>query len=314
MMHKALLTWYMEKDFLDYLKNNLPENIEIIIPETLSLKELRRLVKDCDILLVGKYDNSLVDYGKNLKFIQSLTASVHRIDIKYAKNKGIKVCSAKGCNAIPVAEHTTMLMLLLTRHATDYLQSTTIEKRPEIYELHEKNICIVGVGNTGKEVAKRCKSMGMKLYGVDKYPIIDNIGFEKISDDLYSLLSIADFLTLHVPLTEKTYHMISKKELSKMKSTAYLINVARGDIVNFDDLDWALENNIIKGAATDVFPKENPDIYHPIFKRKNFLYTPHIAGRSQEAKFRLAKYIAKNIQNYIDNKELLNLVDPEKGF
>ena len=160
---------------------------------------------------------------------------------------------------------------------------------PVFFELYEKNILILGFGRIGKALAKRCLGFDTKVYVYD--PFIDisiikannciPIGFEEG-------LHIADFISVHTPLNEKTKNMIAKDQLIMMKKTCILVNTARGGIINEQDLIWALTNKEIYGAGTDVYEKEPPDNDNPLFKLDNIILSPHNAGLTLECRKRMA--------------------------
>jgi len=317
---KVLVSYKMGNSFLKKLEEKLKQikkyRIELITPETKEKELLKDLIKDVDILLAGIADVDLLKNGKNLKFIQALTSSVARIDLKYTSERDIPVCSAKGPESVAVAEHTLMLMLMLVKNAKENVSlDKWLEKRNNSIELHGKKVGILGAGCIGKEIARMLKGMKMETYGIDKYPSkssnFDHIlNVEKID----KILPKIDFLTIHVPRTKETTNMISLPQMKKMKPESYLINVSRGQVVNLDDLEFALSNKIIKGAALDVFPQEPPDYSHPIFRCENFIYTPHLAGLTVESRIRLADFVAKNIENFLSKKQIVNLVNTETGF
>lgn len=316
---KVLISWNMGEEFVNGLRQslyNIDNRIRLIAPETKDKEKLKELIADTDILLPGVADTDLLEAGKNLKFIQALTSSVARIDLSYTSKRNISVCSGKGPESTAVAEHTLMLMLMLAKNASITVsRDSWLEKKPIAVELYGKKVGILGAGHIGSEVAKLTKSLGMSTHGIDKY-IYNASHFDYFSkvENLYEVLPTLDFLTIHVPRTPETTNMISRKELQKMNNNSYLINVARGQVVNLDDLESTLRFGLIRGAAVDVFPLEPPDYSHPIFKCSNFIYTPHLAGITKEAKKRMIDYVSKNIKNFLYDKPLFNLVDPEVGF
>jgi len=324
---RILISWDMEDYFVRILESELESikdhNLELIDPKTRDKGILKPIINDAYILLAGVADIDLLECGRNLGLIQSLTAGVGRIDLTYTSRRGIPVCSAKGCNSITVAEHTLMLMLMLSRRAKQiFSKSEWLYQKPDMTELYGKKIGILGAGHTGTEVAKRCKLMGMTTYGIDKYPherpfrTENKVFFDGILDvsQLHGILPNIDFLTIHVPKTPETNKIISAPELMLMKPTSYVINMARGTVVELNDLNYALRNGWIRGAAVDVFSQEPPDYSHPIFECNNFIFTPHSGGRSRESRGRLAEFVYKNLENFLYGRPLMNLVSPNLGF
>jgi len=318
---KTIVSWVMGEEFVNRLETELDKiegyDIQLIAPETKDKKTLKSLVKDADILLAGVADVDLLIEAKNLKFVQALTSSVARIDLNYLSKRNIPLCSGKGPDSIPVAEHTLMFMLMLARNAsTTVSKSKWPDSKPVSTELYGKKVGILGAGYVGSEVAKLCSCIGMTVFGIDKYNARKKSYFKHVyhSNELFNVLPNIDFLTIHVPRTKETHNMISLRELKMMKPDSCLINVARGQVVNLDDLEYALKNRIIKGAASDVFPQEPPDYSHSIFKSPYFIHTPHIAGISKEARLRMVTYVGENIRNFVTGRPLINLIDPEVGF
>lgn len=318
MRYKALISWnmgeYFERDLRGLLNKCSMREIDIVSVNQNDYKSLKEEISDADILLAGRADNELLENAKKLGFIQSLTSSVRRIDLNYANDKGITVCNAKGVNAPVVADHTVMLMLILAR---DYHGSSMDwSRRYDLSELCGKSVCILGVGKTGSEVGKRLRGFDAKLLGIDIFPEKIPVYFHAsgTEEDLDGFLERSDYLTIHVPSTERTRGMIDKRRMKKLPKHAYVINMSRDDVVVFDDLYHALEGDEISGAAVDVFPDEPPDYSHPIFGLDNFIHTNHYGGSSREARKRLPILVAENLKRYIHKKELINQIDPEVGF
>lgn len=319
MQYKVLISWKVSDEFLDTLTENLATNKvyqnSIVMVNQADRKTLQEEIRDADILLAGSADKELLEYGKNLKLIQSLTASVKRIDLDYTENRNITVCSGKGPNAPSVAEHTVMLMLMLCKQYKDSPREW-LGGRLETDELYGKSVGIIGVGHTGEGTARRLRGFDVKLYGIDIYPekIPDYFESSGTDADIDIVLPEVDFLTLHVPSTKRTRNMIDEKKLRKMKKNAYLVNMARGDVVDIDALYRALANHELAGAAADVFPNEPVNFEHPIFGMDNFIYTTHIAASSKASRRRMASFVAENLKRFAENRELSNVVNKEEGF
>jgi len=174
--------------------------------------------------------------------------------------------------------------------------------------LYEKNIFILGFGRIGRALAKRCLGFDTRVYVYD--PFIDASIIKEnncIPADFDEGLHIADFISVHMPLNEKTKNMIAKDQLMMMKKTCILVNTARGGIINEQDLIWALTNKEIYGAGMDVYEQEPPNIDNPLFKLNNIILTPHIAGLTLECRKRMAIETCNNIVNFLKNKKDLNL-------
>ena len=174
----------------------------------------------------------------------------------------------------------------------------------ETLELFQKEMLIVGFGRIGKSLIKRCLGFDMKINVYDPFvnkEEIKNFGGNKI-DNLETGLESCDYLSLHVPLTEKTKNLINYEKIKSMKKKAIIINTSRGGIINEIDLDKALKNNIIFGAGLDVFEKEPIDKNNPLIDNKKVLLSPHSATFTNECKSRMAIETTKNIIDFFENK------------
>lgn len=272
-------------------------------------------------------DRSLIENCPNLRLIQQSGIGVDNIDIKYCSSKGIYVANVPLANAISVAEHTIFLIFLLSKNV--YIGTIhpsraigmlhTKSKALAGTELRGKTLAIVGLGVTGIEVAKIARGLGMRVEAMTKHPSTKSAGYDKkyFVDDLTGIdrlpevLSRADIISIHTPLTEDTVDMFGEKELSMMKKSAYLINVARAKIVNKDALFSALSTQRIAGAAFDVFWDEPPDPNDKIFSLDNFLLTPHIAGWTAEAIETITRVISINVERMSRGEAPLTVVNRE---
>jgi len=296
-------------EFIDY--------VESIIPQ----------IQDSDILInsFDKIDKSFIDSCPQLKLVQQSGIGVDGIDIDYCSRKGIYVANVPMANAISVAEHTFLLMLYLVKNIKINLfnsqanTSSFVRRQQDRMgsELLGKTLLIIGLGVTGIEVAKRAKAFGMKVIAVTKHPFTKTEGGDKkyFVDNLYGVdklsevIQRADITTIHVPLNRETENMIGSDELKLMKQSAYLINVARAQVVNKDALLKSLKEGNIAGAAFDVFWKEPVDSKDELLKLDNFLLTPHIAGWTHEAIDSITDIIFINIERVLRGQLPLTLVN-----
>ena len=226
------------------------------------------------------------------------------IDVEAATKRGVYVTHTPGVLTDAVAEFTVGLLLAITRRI---LEADQIIRKGEWNkpwnpffltgpELKGKTLGIVGFGRIGRAVAKKVKGFEMNLIYYDVYrneQAEKELGVKYV--DLETLLKESDFVSLHVPLTKDTYHMIGEKELKMMKPTAYLINTARGAVVDTEALVKALKEKWIAGAALDVFEQEPLPPGHPLTKLDNVILAPHIASATNEARARMAELAAKNL-------------------
>ncbi|MBS3097725.1 hydroxyacid dehydrogenase [Candidatus Woesearchaeota archaeon] len=262
------------------------------------------VIKDYDAIIVRskpKVTAEVIEAAKNLKIIGRAGVGLDNIDIEAAKSKSIEVVNSPEASTISVAEHAVGLMIAIARQtprAEISLKAGKWEREKfKGFELHDKTLGLIGFGRIGREVAKIAKGLGMKVITNDPYITSEDaaeydckyIKFEEV-------LTNADFISLHVPSTPETKNMINTQTLSKMKETAFLINTSRGTVINEKDLYKALKDNIIAGAALDVYETE-PPTYKELFQLNNILTTPHIAANTNEAQIRAGITVAEKVIN-----------------
>jgi D-3-phosphoglycerate dehydrogenase / 2-oxoglutarate reductase len=288
-------------------------------------------LEDAEVIVngFGNIDKSMIDACPNLELVQQTGIGIDNVDVSYCTSKSILVANVPLANAVSVAEHTIFLILYLAKNmkesTSDNNRSGLLERRvPGILgsEVQGKVLVIIGLGATGLEVAKRAKSFGMHVIAVTKNPLLKKPGIDKVyfvdnlggSEILSESLSRADYVSLHTPLTEETKTMIGTKELSLMKKSAFLVNVARAAIVDREALFSVLSNSKISGAAFDVFWEEPPDTTDKLLKLHNFILTPHIAGWTFESVDAIARIISNNIERFAQAQVPLTIVNPELAY
>jgi D-3-phosphoglycerate dehydrogenase / 2-oxoglutarate reductase len=294
-------------------------------------KPLLPQLEDAEVIVngFGNIDKSMIDACPNLELVQQTGIGIDNVDVSYCTSKSILVANVPLANAVSVAEHTIFLILYLAKNmkesTSDNNRSGLLERRvPGILgsEVQGKVLVIIGLGATGLEVAKRAKSFGMHVIAVTKNPLLKKPGIDKVyfvdnlggSEILSESLSRADYVSLHTPLTEETKNMIGTKELSLMKKSAFLVNVARAAIVDREALFSVLSNSKISGAAFDVFWEEPPDTTDKLLKLHNFILTPHIAGWTFESVDAIARIISNNIERFAQAQVPLTIVNPELSY
>lgn len=234
-----------------------------------------------------KMDDAFYRAAPKLKLIQLLSAGYDRVDIEAARRAGVPVCNNGGANAIAVAEHALMLMLAVSRRlvwqhgmvASGRWRGNDVAN-VRLYELYGRTLGLIGLGTIGKKVARLAKPFGLDVQYYDVVRLTEDqadalgVRFRLMNE----LLRTSDIVSLHVPLTPSTRHMIGAGELGLMKKTAYLINTCRGPVVDEPALYEALSNGTIAGAGLDVFDQEPPPAGNPLFGLDNVILTPHFAG------------------------------------
>ena len=251
---------------------------------------------------------------KNLQVIGRAGVGVDNIDIQQATRRGVVVLNTPDSNTISAAEHTMGLILTISRniHLGHISLSNNFWDRDKLIgsELRNKTIGIVGLGKIGKEVISRCLGFKMKVLGYD--PFINQELFNKektLITNLKSLVKESDYISIHVPLNKDTKNLFNYNLLKTMKKSAFLINVARGGIINEADLSKVLNENKIAGAAIDVFKNEPIEETNSLLNAKNILLTPHLGASTKEAKEGVSIEICKQVCEYLANDNLLNAVN-----
>jgi D-3-phosphoglycerate dehydrogenase / 2-oxoglutarate reductase len=273
--------------------------------------ELLASVNDCDVIVVRsrtKITKMVIDAASNVKIIARVGVGLDNIDTGYAESKGIKVLNAAEAAMNAVSELVIGHMIALSRNipkANEGIKSGRWLKKELVgVELRGKYLGIIGVGNIGRNLGRMAKCLRMNLIGYDIIPInqdyVREVGM--IKTDLKTLLENSDFVTCHVPLTDKTRHLINSETLSYMKPNAFLINTSRGEIIDEESLFSALNEKRIAGAALDVFEVE-PPTNTKLLQLPNIICSPHIAAQTKEAQELASNVIAeKIIQSLLTNR------------
>ncbi len=234
-----------------------------------------------------------------LKVLSKYGIGVDKIDVKSATEFGIPVLFTPGVNHTTVAEHNFLLLLALEKNFLFHTDSTRSGgwKRKTGHELLEKTIGIIGMGRIGKEVAIRARAFGMKIMGFDVY-WDEKFASEhsvKRANTLDEIFKASDYLSLHTNLTPATKDMINTANIAKMKKGVLILNCARGEIVNTNDIVAALKSGQVGGYGTDVLDQEPPPADHPLLQLPNVVCTPHVASRTYESVVRQATTCVKNL-------------------
>ena len=255
--------------------------------------------------------------AQQLKLICVAATGYNNIDLTAATEYRIPVCNARGYATPSVVQHVFMLMLNLARHFNEYQElvkrggwQTSRFFCPLDYSIQEvsgKVLGIIGYGELGRAVAEVAKAFGMQLLIADhkgSSPRAGRAAFDEV-------LAQADFISLHCPYSVETHHLIGRRELELMKSSAYLINTARGKLIHEEDLLHCLSAGRIAGAAIDVMQQEPPDDACLLLRQQpaNLIVTPHIAWASRESRQRLLNQVASNIKNFLRQKPFNQIVD-----
>jgi hydroxypyruvate reductase len=267
---------------------------------------------------VGTREQITLAMRCGVKLWQVLGNGTDHVDLKYLKECGLAVANTPGpFSAIALAEHCMFLMLYLTKqHSTSQRKlADCIRCAPLVSELHGQTLGLVGFGASGQELARRACAFGMRVIAIDTLApspdLLMELRTEYIGDAsrLEPLLRQADVVSLHVPLTNKTRHLINRQTLRCMKRNAILINVARGDIVDEDALWVALSESWIQGAGLDVFSREPVNPNHRLLSLENVVATPHIAGVTDATSRRRGLAVVENLDRVAQGLAPLNQVE-----
>ena len=281
--------------------------------------KLLQVLKEYDALIVRNQtmvDQELLEAGNGLQVIGRLGVGLDNIDLKLAKEKNVKVVYARHANATSVAEYVMAAMLRAVRplHLADMdvRKGDWNRKKHTGEELANKTIGLIGLGEISHRVAKRAKAFGMNVIGYDPFItpydfIVAETGVS-VCDSLDELLRVADFVSLHVPLTKETKNLISASELKKMKPAAYIINTSRGGIIDENALSDALNNHIIHGAYIDVLEDEPISLQNKLLSSERTIITPHIAGLTDESQVRTSVLVAKEVVKVLKGESSLCIV------
>jgi len=264
--------------------------------------ELIEYIKDADVIIVGLEPINIEVLGncQNLKFISKYGVGLNNIDLEECKKRDIAIGWSGGVNRLSVAEMALGFMMMLSRNlfmTTNELKNGTWNKSGG-FELSGKTIGIVGVGYIGKEVIRLLKPFGCKILvndiiNQDEY--YEENDLKEVSKE--KIYKVCDIITIHTPHNDTTDNMVDLEVLKTMKKTAYILNTARGGIINEQDLKYALQNDIIAGAGIDAYLEE-PPTDKEFIALPNLICTPHIGGNSQEAVKAMGMSAIKHIREF----------------
>ncbi len=311
---------YVTQEVADAAIRDLPEGFDLIaIEKDIPQQEKLDIYKSADFLMEFSADPTPEEFEalEKVKFIQLLSAGYNRFDMETANKKRIPVANNHG-NCVAVAEFTILLILALLRKLPLHYLTTKNGKwlehnlMLEQGELAGRTLGLVGLGYVGKEVAKRAKGFETSLLYYDIIRLTpeeeEELGVE--FTPLEDLLKKSDIISLHLALTEQSKGLISKKEFELMKPTAFLINTARGGVVDQNELYRALSYRKIAGAALDVTTPEPPDPNDPLLLLDNIIMTPHMAGGTIDTWSRRIQIAFDNFQRIVENQPPKFVVNP----
>jgi len=283
-------------------------------------KQLDALLAVTEIIYGFRLPENVIARAPKLKWFQTMSAGVDRfLDDKFRRSSVI-MTSVSGIHTVPIGELVLELMLMLAKQASlAFQQKQQQQWKPFLpMVLRSKTVGIVGLGHIGREVARLAKAFGMRVVATrrsarqsQRARYVDRLF---APDQLLQLLSESDFVVLTLPLTKETHKIIGEAELRSMKPTAYLINVARGQVVDEEALARVLEEHRIAGAGLDVFTREPLPADSRLWKLPNVIISPHIAGYMENYSEQATAVFCENLRRYLGGKRLINVVGKERGY
>ena len=277
----------------------------------LSAPDLRRLIPGYEGLILGLdyCDATVLAASDRLRAISRYGSGVDRVDVEAATRQRIVVTTTPGVNRVAVAELAVGLMFSLARSIPQVVINTRsgVWERVQGWELYDKTLGIIGFGAIGREVATRAAALGMHVLAYDPFSTVDLPGVQPA--DLPGLLSEAHIVSLHCAVTPETEGLINAERIAQMRVGAYLVNTARGELVDEDALYAALQSGKLAGAASDVFRREPPE-GNPLLTCDNFLATLHMGGTSRESTLRMAMMAAQNLVDALHRRPNAYVVNP----
>src|SRR5437667_143308 len=277
-------------------------SITALVHDKISRQKLLESISEIDGLVVRSataIDREVIQIATGLKVIGRAGVGVDNVDVNAATEHGVLVMNSPGGSTTTTAEHTIAMLFALARNipqAYETLKDHQWEKSKfKGVELAGKTLGVIGLGRIGSEVARKCQAIGMKVIAYDPYINTDahlSSGLALVEID--QIFDQADFITVHVPLTEATRSLINQTTISKMKDGVRLLNCARGGIINEQDLYDAMKSGKVAGAAFDVFETE-PNIQSPLLELDNFIATPHLGASTTEAQRKVSEDICRQV-------------------
>ena len=317
--HKFTL-WQPPPEFVANIRHRWPSMNVVHLP---TYDHIVDNLPHADILVGFSLRREQFSSAKKLKWIHSTAAGVGQLMYPELRQSGILLTNARGIHSAPMAEHILGMILALSRRFPDAFrfQRAAHWAQQEIWDAHPfelkgKLLLIVGFGSIGRALTRIIQPIGMRIWGITRSGSGDEQLAERIlpATELHAALPQADFVLLSAPETPDTQRMIGEKELVLMKHSAYLLNVARGTLVDQNALIAALRARTISGAALDVTEEEPLAAENPLWKLDNVFITPHVSAATELLWQRQGELLLENLERWFDGRELLNRVDLQRGY
>lgn len=315
--HRVLLTDYAWPD-LDIERAVLDAaGAELIVAEQADVATLARLASDVDAILTtwAKVTAEVLAAARQCRIVARLGIGLDNIDVEFATRQGMLVTNVPDYCLEEVAEHALALILSLGRKVAFYHQQTKggnydLSAGPPLHRLVGQTVGIIGLGNIGRQVAAKASAFGFNVLAFTRRPQSMTLGVACVPLD--ELLAQSDYVSLHLPSTPETRQFMGARELARMKPTAYLVNTARGALIDEQALAEALVTNRLAGAALDVQQHEPPDLSRPPFNDPRVIVTPHSAFYSIESVTELRRRAAQQVADVLAGKTPENVVNASR--
>lgn len=319
---KILFSFDLKDKYLESIKNSFDD---IKFKKSEDMDVLTKEIKDTDVLvamLMRKFDTDLIKMGDNLKWIQSWSAGVDKFlednGFKYLKENEITLTSVKGIHKDSMSEQVMGYLISFSRRLPELmeLKKEKVWDRLKVDYLKDKTLSIFGLGAVGKEVAQKAQAFKMNVIGVKRNTNVEIPGVQEIysPDQAEKVLNKSDYVVVTMPLTEETRGYFDYDKFAAMRETAYFINVARGEIVKEEEMIKALNEDLIAGAALDVFAEEPLPKKSPLYEMDNVILTPHTSGLFPDYNKEAVQIFKNNLRLFLEDKELMNVIDPKRQY
>ena len=303
---------YDAQEFKSYLISDFPDVTFLAAKEE---DEVGDFIEKADVLAALRISDSLLSRAKNLKWIQCTITGTDFIESlpSFKARKDIILTSSRGIHGPQMSEMAIMLMIAMNRQLPRFVrnQDRRVWERWPTTMLYRKKVGILGVGAIGESIAEKCKAFEMTVLGIDPVPRkIDAVDEFYGLDELHYVMSEVDYFISVAPSTPDNQKMLNAKAFSRMKPTAFFINIGRGEVVDEDDLLQALKDRKITGAALDTFRQEPLPPEHPFWGMDNIIITPHVGGMSDIYVQQAVKIFHENLKRFLkgEREDMINMI------
>ncbi len=318
-----MAVWRLKHADVEKIRRRARPAFEVDVPA--SEKDFLRALPGAELLFAWGLARRHVEKAEALKWLHTPLAGVDRVLNPELLKTSIRVTSSRGVNSVAVAEHTMGLILALTRGIApsiqaqmrrEWAQETLYARKSPIEETQGKTLCILGLGDIGRELAVRARAFGMTVWGLVRTarPKPDYVDRLLVAGRMDLLMRSADILVVALPLTPATQGLLGERQLKRMKPTSILINIGRGALIQESALVRALREGWIAGAGLDVFATEPLPHASPLWTMPQVVITPHIAGMHPRYMALSAELFLRNLKRYQASEPLVNEVDREAGY